>query len=121
MADYFGLDEEVVQATDKTISLTFASPDGTPLNIANDDFYYKAEAGTTEWTTDTIVIAPAATVKSNSGLGVTDTVDFLLTDVLTDVDFGFYGHEILRKLASGLIEPVCRGTLTVTEARADAS
>ena len=114
MAKYAKHDEEIVAGDDAGISLTFSELNGDPVSITGWSFYYKAEA---DWTTDTIEIAPAAMTLSNSGEGVVDTVDIPITDTESDIEAGFYGHEIARENATGDIETVLRGTLTITKRR----
>jgi elongation factor P hydroxylase len=111
MGRYAEFNMEVVQGDDQPISLTFKTAAGVATNIYAWDFYFKAERSDVS---DTIVIAPAATVKSDSGTGVTDTVTFNITDTLSNVEPGYYTFEIAH-LRDSLIETDARGTLTITE------
>ena len=98
-------------AVDEVLSHSFTLTDrdtGLPVDISAWDIYYKAAAS---WTADTIAIAPADIVKSNSGLGVLDTftVPFEATD--TDIDAGRYQHDIAVDTGSEELV-ILKGTLT---------
>ena len=110
MGRYAGINIEIVQGDDQSISLTFAQ-NGSAVSIAAWTFHFQAER---DDDTDTIVIAPAATVKSDSGTGVTDTVTFNITDTLSNIEPGYYIYEIAHK-RGGLVETDVKGTLVITE------
>jgi hypothetical protein len=111
MGRYAEFNVEVVQGDDQPISMTFATVGGSAVNVYAWDFYFRAER---DDVTDTIVIAPASTVKSDSGTGVTDTVTFNITDTLSDVEPGYYRFEISH-VRDGLVETDARGTLIITQ------
>lgn len=109
---WFRLDADIVKGNTRTISLTFATAAGAPVSITAWTFYYKAVK--VDDATATITVANASMTKSDSGLGVTDTVSIPLDNSVTAVAAGRYNQEIAVAIAS---EPttIAMGTLNVAE------
>jgi len=113
MAYWFVLDADLVKGDTRTISLTFAEADGTPVVISAWTFYYKAVK--VDDSTVTLAVADAAMTKSDSGLGATDTITIPLDNTSTaGLSAGRYRQEIAVKIAT---EPtvVAKGTLNVVD------
>ena len=109
---WFSLDMDVVKGNSRSISLTFATSAGAPVAISAWTFYYKAVK--VDDATVTITVANASMTKTDSGLGVTDTVSIPLDNSVTAVAAGRYNQEIAVAIAS---EPttIAMGTLNVVE------
>lgn len=119
MSGYWYEDDfSVVRGDDFTITQTWALADGTPVDISAWTFSFEANEKDTTGTPGNIVVTNAAMTKSNSGLGVTDTVSIPLTDTDTDVDEGRYGYDIVAIVGSD-ITTVAKGTLTIVDSELD--
>jgi hypothetical protein len=82
---------------------------GQPLDISGYTFYFAAGS---DWTTDTITVADGAMTKSNSGLGITDTLTVPLSATDLGVDEGRYQYDLAADTGTQELVLV-RGTLTV--------
>ena len=113
MAYWFTMDMDLVKGDTRTISMTFAEADGTPVVISAWTFYYKAIK--VDDATVTLTVADAAMTKSDSGSGSTDTITIPLDNSATaNLTAGRYRHEVAVKIAT---EPttVAKGTLNVVD------
>jgi len=106
---YFNLNEEIVQDNDRTIAMTW-DESGVPTDVSSWEVHFKAEA---DWTTDTIVVLPAAVTTLDSGTGTIDTFVIELTGTHTNVAPGFYNCEVAID-RGGNVDTVAMGTITIT-------
>jgi len=112
MAYWFSLDMDLVKGDTRQIVLTFATEAGAPVTISTWTFYYKAVK--VDDSTVTLTVADGSMTKSNSGMGVTDTVTIPLDNSVTAIAAGRYNHEIAVKI-SGEPTAIARGTLNIPE------
>jgi len=106
---YFNINEEIVQDNDRTITMTW-DENGTAVDVSSWEVYFKAKAS---WTSDTIVVLPAAVTTLDSGTGTVDTFVIELTGTHTNVDPGFYDCEITID-RGGNVDTVAMGSITIT-------
>lgn len=113
MAYWFTLDTDLVKGDTRTITMTFAEADGTPVVISSWTFYYKAVK--VDDATAALTVADAAMTKSDSGSGSTDTITIPLDNSATaNLSAGRYRQEVAVKIAT---EPtvIAKGTLNVVD------
>jgi hypothetical protein len=111
MAYWFTLDADLAIGDTRPISLTFSTAPGVPVSIAAWTFYYKAVK--VDDSAVSLTVADAAMTKTDSGLGVTDTVTIILDNSATaSLTAGRYRQEVAVKIAT---EPtvIAKGTLNV--------
>lgn len=111
MAYWFTLDTDLAIGDTRAIALTFATAAGAPVAISAWTFYYKAVK--VDDSTVSLTVADAAMTKSDSGMGVTDTVSIPLDNTSTAaLSAGRYRQEVAVKIAT---EPtvIAKGTLNV--------
>ena len=95
-------DLHAVEGETISFDFTFFVPStGQPLDISGMTFRFAAGA---DWTTDTITVADGAMTKSNSGLGIIDTVTIPFADTDLEVDPGRYQYDLAAD--SGTDDPV---------------
>lgn len=112
MAYWFKFDMDIVKGNTRPVVMTFAAADGTPTDISGWTFYYKAV--NVNDSSVTLTVADGAMTKSNSGMGVTDTVSIPLDNSVTAIAAGRYLQEVAVKI-SGEPTTIAMGTLNVVE------
>ena len=111
MAYWFTLDTDLAIGDTRPITLTFTTAAGAAVPISTWTFYYKAVK--VDDSTVSLTVADGAMTKSDSGLGVTDTVTIILDNSATaSLTAGRYRQEVAVKIAT---EPtvIAKGTLNI--------
>ena len=117
---WFNLDMDIVTGDTRTITMTF-DVGGVPTPISAWTFYYKAVNRADA--TKTITVADGAMTKSDSGMGVTDTISIPIDNSVNteaSAPVGKYDHEVAVKIAG---EPtvIAKGTLTIVSRQTSVS
>lgn len=118
MSKYAKVDFELVRTDTDAWSFTWKTAPGVGVDISGWSFRFEANERDQSGTPGNIIVLDAAMTKSNSGLGVTDTltIPFSISD--TTVGEGRYDYD-LRATVGATVNTVFKGTLVVTPSEQD--